>query len=205
MSTIEERNVIGPDLNGTLMTPDEFDSADERDELYRYELINGVLIVTPPPSIGERGSNEFLSRLLWDYHDHHPQGGALDYTVAEHEIAVMANRRRPDRVIWAGLGRFPDFLQDLPAIAVEIVSAGRRSRSRYYDAKRQEYHEVGIVEYWIIDRFRRQMTVYRNQGGTVTEIVLCEGDVYTTPLLPGFELPVSRLFAEADRLERRHE
>ncbi len=48
------------------MTPEEFDATPERafDDRYRYELIRGVLVVTPPPGSGERGPNDELGYLL---------------------------------------------------------------------------------------------------------------------------------------------
>jgi Uma2 family endonuclease len=59
--------------------------------------------------------------------------------------------------------------------------------------------EIGIQEYWLIDRFRRIMTVFRpNQP----EIILTESETYSTPLLPGFELPLARLFAVADQWDQ---
>ena len=60
MSTAREPLVLGPELAGTLMTPDEFDAVEECDELYCYELIHGVLVVTPPPAEGQRGPNDLL-------------------------------------------------------------------------------------------------------------------------------------------------
>ena len=71
MSTIDleqaetTKLVLGPGLAGTLMTPDEFDAVDEVDEDYTYELIHGVLIVSPPPLEEERGPNEKLGVLLY--------------------------------------------------------------------------------------------------------------------------------------------
>jgi Uma2 family endonuclease len=53
--------------------------------------------------------------------------------------------------------------------------------------------EAGVKEYWVIDRFRRQMTVFRGRQ-TMT---FKEGDLYTTDLLPGFELSLAKLFAIA--------
>jgi hypothetical protein len=32
-------------------------------------------------------------------------------------------------------------------------------------------------------------------------VIIAEEEIYTTDLLPGFELPVARLFVEADMLE----
>ena len=202
MSTVQEELYLGPELAGSLMTAEEFDAADDADELYVYELIHGVLIVTPPPSEGERSQNDLLGHLLRNYQDHHPEGAALDYTLTEHTVRTLDNRRRADRVIWAGLGRVPNVRRDLPTIVIEFVSAGRRSHQRDYEAKRDEYREAGIAEYWVIDRFRRQMTVFRQPAADVPKLVVREGEVYTPPLLPGFELPVSRLLAESDMLEQ---
>ncbi len=201
MDTIQNDLCIGPELAGTYMEPEEFDSAEDWDEAYRYELINGVLIVAPPPGEGERGPNDLLAYLLRAYQDQHPQGSTLNYTVSEHTVAVGEHRRRVDRVIWAGLAQMPNLRRDIPTITIEFVSSRRRDRIRDYNVKRQEYGELGVAEYWIINRFRRIMTVVRYHTVTPTTIVVNEGDVYTTDILPGFELVVQRLFAEADMLE----
>jgi Uma2 family endonuclease len=201
-ATQETELVLGPELAGTLMTPEEFDSVKEWDELFVYELIHGVLIVSPPPSEAERGPNEALACLLWQYHDQHPAGSALDFTLHEHMVRTRDNRRRADRVIWAGLGRVPDTRRDVPTIVVEFVSAGRRNRHRDYVAKRQEYLEIGVREYWILDRFRKQLTVVRDDPTGSRELVVAANDVYTTPLLPGFELLAAKLFARAEMLEQ---
>lgn len=205
MSTAKQSLVLGPDLAGTLMSPDEFDACEEWVEGYRYELINGVLIVTPPPSEGERGPNDLLGQMLRNYQGQHPQGSALNYTLPEHTVATLKNRRRVDRAIWAGLGRVPNVRRNVPTIAVEFVSSRRRDRVRDYDAKRGEYGEIGIAEYWIIDRFRRTMTAVRYTGRPAKEEIVAEAELYTTDLLPGFELPVARLFVEADMLEEARE
>jgi Uma2 family endonuclease len=146
MAIADEPLVIGPELAGTLMTPEEFDSIEEWDELYNYELIHGVLVVTPPP-VEERGPNGLLEYLLRKYQAEHPQGKSLDYTVDEHPVREPDSRRRADRVIWTGLGRTPDATRDTPSIVVEFVSPGRRSRTRDYEEKRDEYRAVGVAEY----------------------------------------------------------
>ena len=89
-----------------------------------------------------------------------------------------------------------------PTIAVEFVSAGKRDFQRDYLQKRDEYLATGLAEYWIIDRFRRRMTAIRNQVGRASETVVPEDGCYTTPLLPGFELPLAKLLARADALEQ---
>src|SRR5262249_6976394 len=96
---------LAPELAGILLSPEEFDAVEECDELYNYELVHGVLVVAPPPAVGERGPNDQLGHLLRSYKDHHPQGAALDLTLPEHLIRTPDSRRRADRVIWTGLGR----------------------------------------------------------------------------------------------------
>jgi len=185
---------FGPDSAGTLMTPREFDRADFA-EGWRYELIHGVLVVTPIPPEEVRDPNGELSYWLRLYQEKHPLGTALDGTIYEQTVKTRANRRRADRVIWTGLGRRPR-RNDVPSIVIEFVSEGKRGRERDYKEKRDEYLELGVKEYWIIDRFKRTMTVY--SSGARTRVVRAN-QIYTTPLLPGFELPLGRLLAIADR------
>jgi Uma2 family endonuclease len=75
--------VLRPGLAGIRMSPEEFDAVTECDRAYRYELINGVLVVTPPPQEAERGPNDELGYLLRTYRDYHPQGAVLDETLPE--------------------------------------------------------------------------------------------------------------------------
>lgn len=200
MSTTIERvqQRIGPSCAGLKMTPEEFDAIADYDDRYRYELVRGVLIVSPIPSEAEAEPNEELGHWLRNYRDDHPQGSALNLTLQERYIRIGDERRRPDRVIWAGLGRRPDPKVDVPTITIEFVSKDRRDWLRDYEEKRREYLAVGVAEYWVIDRFRRTMTVYRNPPREPAEQIVAENGVYRTDLLPGFELPLAQLLAVAD-------
>jgi Uma2 family endonuclease len=178
------------------MTPTQFDRADFV-EGWRYELIKEVLVVSPIPLESKRDPNEELGYLLRTYRDSHPKGWCLDGTLFEQTVRTGKNRRRADRVIWAGLGR-PPRKKEPPTVVVELVSEGKRDRKRDYEEKRDEYMAAGVSEYWIIDRFQRTMTVYFEQGGKVKRRLVREKGTYTTALLPGFELPLTRLLALAD-------
>ncbi len=201
MSTVskEIKIYLCPEMAGSLMTPEEFDAVEEYDDNYVYELINGVVVASPIPAISERDPNEELGHLLRSYKKDHPQGSALDKTVMEEYLRTKRSRRRADRVIWAGLGRVPNPKVDVPTIAVEFVSAAKRDRYRDYQTKRREYLKLGVEEYWVIDRFRRNMTVYRPARPA---LVIKAGETYSTPLLPGFIVPLARLFALADDWKR---
>jgi Uma2 family endonuclease len=192
---------FGPLDNGRLMTMDEFDALtqDDVDEGYRYELIHGVFIVSPAAGPVETDPNDQLGFLLRLYDLYHP--GVIDKTVYERDIRTKSSWRRADRVIWIGLGRVPKIKKDVPTIAVEFVSAGTRNRRRDYEEKRQEYLDVGVQEFWLFDRFKKQLTVFHRRGGTDQEQVISMTESYTTPLLPGFELPVGQVLSRAEDWE----
>jgi len=189
---------LGRHSNGMLMTPEEFDATTDFDEFYSYELIHGVLIVSPPPGESERDPNGELEYLLRAYQSGHQAGSALDKTLSEQYVHLADSRRRADRVIWAGLGRMPDPKTDVPPIVVEFVSNRQRDRVRDYEEKRRQYLAIGVQEYWIIDRFQRIMTVFRGRPGEPAEQIIKENEVYRTALLTGFELPLARLLKVAD-------
>jgi len=204
MSTITpavHRMRLGPRSAGLLLTLKEFDRARFK-EGWRYELINGVLVVSPIPSRKERDPNEELGYWLRRYQEEHPQGSSLDLTLHEETLKTKQNRRRADRVIWAGLGRLPAE-GERPTIIVEFVSWGKVNQERDYVAKRAEYRGIGVREYWVVDRFRRTLTVFIFSGESDQERVIQEKQSYETPLLPGFELPLARLLTLADRWAKK--
>jgi Uma2 family endonuclease len=181
--------------NGLLMSLEDFEdlSPDECDQRFRYELINGVVIVSPPAGDGEADANDELGRLLRNYQDT-PQGKALDATLFEREVRTRVGIRRVDRALWIGFGRSVSSKRDRATILVEFVSPGKKAALRDCETKRDEYLEMGAKEYWVIDRFRRTMTVYFQPPANPAHRVVADSETYTTPLLPGFELPLSRLF-----------
>src|SRR5262249_46665787 len=154
----------------------EFDAITDYDDRYRYELINGVLVVSPLPSEAEGDPNEELGFLLRYYKQTHSQGSTLNKKLPERYVRTPTSRHRTDRAIWAGLVLRPDPQLDVPTIAVEFVSSRKRDRLRDYEEKRRGYLAVGVTEYWIIDRFRRVMTVYQSQPGKPAEQVVQETD-----------------------------
>jgi len=206
IALMECNEPFGPESNGILMSPEEFDAADPDDfqEGWCYEIINGVLIVTPIPLEEEADPNDELGYLLRRYQETHPQGGALNMTLPERYIRTEKSRRRADRVIWVGLGRHPR-RKDMPTIAVEFVSRRKRDRVLDYETKRDEYMRAKVKEYWIIDRFMQTMTVFSRGHGRVRMRVIQKEEAYTTDLLPGFELPLARLFALAARWSEQPE
>lgn len=178
------------------MSPQEFDTGDF-EEGWRYELINGVLVVSPMPSEQEVDPNEELGTLLRIYRKTHPQGKSLDKTLPERTVYGKRNRRRADRVIWTGLGRMPK-PKETPTIITEFVSKRKRDRLRDYQTKRDEFMELGVQEYWVVDRFNRTLTAFTMLEGKIRKRMVHANQTYRTDLLPGFVLRLADLFAVVD-------
>ncbi|HET9013762.1 MAG TPA: Uma2 family endonuclease, partial [Gemmatimonadaceae bacterium] len=88
-------------------------------------------------------------------------------------------------------------VQGAPDLVVEIGSPSTRRRDE--KLKHQLYERFNVAEYWVVDPDIDVVRVYRLESGKylrAQELSLDHGDVLTTPLLPGLELPLSRVFAE---------
>ena len=73
------------------------------------------------------------------------------------------------------------------------------ARRRDERIKHQLYERFGVTEYWVVDPDLDAIKVYRLADGhytRVSELTLRDGDVLTTPLLPGLELALADIFAE---------
>ena len=184
-------------FNGVRMTPAAFDAIADYDELYHYELVGGRVAVHPLSGDAVAAVTDLLGVHLNEYRLRHPRGGALDATLPNRLVGTGDGRRLADRVLWCGLGRRPDTVEDVPSVVVEVVSPRRRDRVRDYDLKRDGYREAGVLEYWLVGPRERSLTTFTAAGGWA-EATLRAGDALTTPLLPGFELPVNALLAVAD-------
>jgi Uma2 family endonuclease len=61
------------------------------------------------------------------------------------------------------------------------------------------YALAGVREYWIVDPDVDRVRVYRRDGdrfGRAIELSREHGDQLSTPLLPGLEMPLARLFRD---------
>ncbi len=147
-----------------------------------------------------------MGHWLRNYQESHAQGKALDLTLPEQNVRTIGQNRRCDRVIWAGLARRPRSRgpvgrRDVPTVVVEFPSSRPADQRRDYEEKKTEYRDIGVREYWIIDRFRRTLTVYHWRGARWAKRVIREAETYRTPHLPGFELSLAKLLAVSDQYQ----
>jgi Uma2 family endonuclease len=141
------------------------------DDEFRYELDDGVLIVSPAPS---RLHQLAVTRL------------AVILTAAcPAEFAVLAGvgvnisrfqHRVPDVAV-VRAGSFETFFEEAPPeLVVEVASP----RTRLYDRNRKKdvYEGFGIPAYWIVepDRDRPELTVFEMRSGKYEQAAHVSGD-----------------------------
>ncbi|MFI5925350.1 Uma2 family endonuclease [Micromonospora sp. NPDC051543] len=126
------------------------------DDAPRVELVDGIIQVTPSPTLGHQDIS-FLLRL-W-LHTHTPAHLRVAQAVG---VALSRNTsRQPDVLLCRA--EVPSHLSTLrPAdvvLAVEIVSPGTRRIDRF--AKPGEYAAAGIPFYWRIEQDPVHVYAYR--------------------------------------------
>ena len=119
------------------------------DDGQRYEVIDGVLYVTPSPNFDHQDVSGALLRHLFAYLEVQRVGWAR---VAPSDVVFTPKRAVQPDVYVAALvdGRRPKRLEEVRhlVLAVEILSPGTASRDR--SMKRRLYQEHAD-EYWIVD------------------------------------------------------
>jgi Uma2 family endonuclease len=87
-------------------------------------------------------------------------------------------------------------LHELPELVVEVLSPGTTNVQRDREEKPSVYARLGVLEYWLVDWPARRMEIFRlsDAGSLDLATILTETDFLSSPLLPGFEHPMGRLF-----------
>ena len=175
--------------NGLRMTADEYLAIGETPE--RYELINGVVFMSPSPSFRHQ---RVLRHVLKQFETCADRLRGLeiaidtDLALGEHTVY------QPDIAVYAP-GRLPTDaakLEVAPDLAVEILSPS--SRPLDLVTKRDDYEKFGVGEYWVIDPIPVTLRRWRREGDRLVETpvdalsVSCES-------VPGLALDLAKVRA----------
>jgi len=159
----------------------------------KYELNDGELVVMAPPG-ADHGRTQF-------------QVGTLLLSVAEKlglgeafaEVGIVL-RRNPDRIVGADAAfilnaslpvrHSPEgYLETIPELIIEIRS--KNDTMPELIAKAQEYLQAGAQCVWIIEPEAQRLSAHFPDGSVS---VFRPSDTLTSPLLPGFAVPLTQLF-----------
>ncbi len=178
----------------------------------RYEVIEGELYVSHAPHAEHQivldetafalkgwqrtdGSGRVVSGagLIFSRHD-----GVIP------DLMWFSDERLQQATINPATGEWDGHFYASPDLAIEVLSPGHANESRDREVKLTLYSRRGVREYWIIDRFTRTIVVYRRTAEALLELAttLTDRDTLTSPLLPGFSVPVELLFRLPKSLPR---
>ena len=86
-----------------------------------------------------------------------------------------------------------------PLLVIEVVSPGEIQRERDYIAKRSQYQDCEIPEYWIVDPQTQTILVLELQGNIYTTIgTFNNNDLVKSPLFSQLNLKVSEVFNQVN-------
>lgn len=166
------------------------DLANFPDDHLRREIIGGELFVTPSPRVRHQAVVMRVAGRLFAYAEQH--GGnvfpaPLDVVFTDSDVVD------PD-VLFVGpanADRLEErFLRGAPDIAVEVSSASTRRLELV--RKLDLYERHGVPEYWYVDLEVDRIEAFRidEEGHYPAPTLLGRGEILTSRVLPGLELPV---------------
>jgi Uma2 family endonuclease len=165
----------------------------------RYEIIDGELYVSTAPNWHHQNA---CDEICWALRTWDRQAKAGTAISGPGLIFAPDQDVIPD-VVWISRERLANgldaagHLRVAPELVIEVLSPGSANEVRDRDVKLSLYSRQGVEEYWIVDWRNRTVDVFRRQDAVLQLVVtLHDGDVLTTPLLPGFACPVSSLWQE---------
>jgi Uma2 family endonuclease len=183
--------------SGTKLTYDDLVAMP--DDGLRRELIDGELYVTPSPNHRHQTIVLNVAFQIKRYLREHRSGrvfvAPLDVLFSRIDVVepdVLFVSRQREREVLA-----ENYLVAAPDLVVEVGSPStRRTDER---AKQRLYERFAVAEYWIVDPDLDAIKVFRlvdERYQRVAELSLEAGDVLTTPLLPGLQMPLAEVFED---------
>ena len=166
------------------------------DDGYRYEIIDGDLLMSPAPNRKHQKLLGKIYRLMFESAEAEGLGevyfAPVDVHLSPHRIV------QPDLLFlrWDRRHLFgPRGVEGPPDLVVEILSPS--SRANDLVRKFQIYAEAGVPEYWAVDPDLKILRIFVLQNGRYEEQAQIGGRLQST-VLPGLAIDVTELFAGLD-------
>jgi Uma2 family endonuclease len=156
------------------------------------EFTDGVLEVLPMPTSKHQLIIGFLYRLLYPLMEQ--RGGVVTFAALPLQLRP-GKYREPDILLLLDRAdpRFQDSFWLGADLVMEVVSP--RDPNRDTRAKRRDYAEAGIPEYWIVNPLDETITVLKLQGTTYVEHgIFRRGEQTTSALLADLSVSVTDIF-----------
>ena len=170
------------------------DYAKLQDDGKRYEIVDGVLFMTPSPSRWHQKASGRFFRYLSEYVEDTGLGEVYE---APFDVQLAYNVVvQPDVLIVlnAGLHKITDSrVIGAPDLVVEVASPGSVGHDR--DRKKRAYARAGVPEYWIADPWSRTVEVLVLEDGEYRPLGVFEGQaILPSKVVPNFPIHVEHFF-----------
>jgi len=163
---------------------------------YRYEVLNGELYMTPPPTVRHQFASVNLFSDLRNFVQERNLGYVL-YAPCGVDLPTQPVPVQPDIFFIRAERREiigEEYVEGTPDLVVEVLSPSNWLYDRR--EKFQAYREAGVPEYWIVDYRARTIEVFFLEGGVY--VLLGQygpGEAARSRVLEGFEVAVDEVFA----------
>jgi Uma2 family endonuclease len=140
------------------------------DDGHRYELIDGVLIVSPAPRPSHQRAVVSLVRVLAQAcpPDLEALVGPVDVRLADDTVV------EPDLIVARRSDLTDRGLLHAPRLAVEVLPPGNRGTDLV--SKRNRYESSGCPSYWIVDPDVPSLLALELRDGRYTEVASVKAD-----------------------------
>jgi len=165
------------------------------DDGKRYEIVNGVLFMTPPPSIPHQRATGCFFRYL----STHVEDAGLGWVfVSPVDVQLAPNvvvQPNVAIVLKAGLEKITESrIIGAPDLVIEVASPSTATydRREKYDA----YARAGVPEYWIADPSAHTVEVFVLEGRKYRSLGVFRGGAkLPSKVVPELPVRVEQLFA----------
>jgi excisionase family DNA binding protein len=162
---------------------------------YRFEILEGILVKEPSPSVHHQRVASALYRQLANFFDGFNPEGELFFAPLD---VTLTNRNvlQPDILFVSG-DRKEIMRQeriDGPCdLVVEIMSPTNRRKDRLQ--KMEIYCKAGIPHYWLVDPEENTLEAFVLRSGNYTLVFAGgPGDKFIHPEFPGLDLDLDKVF-----------
>lgn len=164
------------------------------DDGQRYEILDGILEVTPSPTFEHQTITARLLRIL----ESHCSAHRLGQVVSAPMDVILSNDTvcQPD-LIFIRTERLSEIVRDRiygsPDLVIEILSPSTNARD--LTIKKQLYARSGIPEYWVVDPKAASIRKFTLEGRVYgLPLTVNRGELLTTAVVPGLDIVVDDIF-----------
>jgi prevent-host-death family protein len=163
----------------------------------RYEYIDGVIYwMSSPKTIHQSALGELYFYFATWFRGKNCRPMLAPYDITLKRSPDKPNVVQPDLMVICDLEEFLNdkgYYMGVPSLMIEILSESTRGKDSI--KKMDLYLSTGVKEYWIVNPFNREITIYKFENEDVSDSRSFRGDDQAASFIfEGLTVPVNSLF-----------